>query len=152
MPDADRSALVKALADFPGRLAGAARTARAAALADRQVVPGEWGRAEIVRHLIAVERDIWQARLAQLAREDDPRWAWVEPGLEPGLDGASLDEIVATFVAARAETVDTVMALDDAGWARFGTHATYGVLDIAGLLRIAVDHDREHLEAITAAG
>ena len=143
----DRAEGQAAFATFPEELATAVHQVPVA-----PVVPGEWGPAEIVRHLIAVEREIWQARLAQLALEDDPHWTWVEPGLEPGFDDASLDEIVATFADARAETVATVMGLDDAGGARFGTHATYGVLDIAGLLRIAVDHDREHLEAITAAG
>lgn len=147
MPDADRPGLVAALAGFPERLAGAVQ-----ATADRPVAPGEWGPAEVVRHLIAVEREVWQARLAQIAVEIDPRWAWVEPGLEPLFDGAPLDEIVAAFAEVRAETVATILILDDAGWARSGTHATYGVLDVAGLMRIAVDHDREHLEAIARAG
>lgn len=116
------------------------------------MAPAEWGPAQVVRHLIAVEREVWHARLAQLALEDDPRWAWVEPGLAPGFDGAPLDEIVAAFAEVRAETVAAILILDDAGWARSGTHATYGMLDVAGLMRIAVDHDREHLEAITRAG
>lgn len=116
------------------------------------MAPAEWGPAQVVRHLIAVEREVWHARLAQLALEDDPRWAWVEPGLAPGFDGAPLDGIVAAFAEVHAETVAAILILDDAGWARSGTHATYGMLDVAGLMRIAVDHDREHLEAITRAG
>ena len=78
--------------------------------------------------------------------------SWTEPGLEPGFDGAPPDEIVAAFAEVRAETVATILILDDAGWARSGTHATYGMLDVAGLMRIAVDHDREHLEGIARAG
>ena len=35
--------------------------------------------------------------------------------------------------------------LDEAGWARTGRHATFGQLDAEGLLRLAVDHDEEHL-------
>jgi hypothetical protein len=34
--------------------------------------------------------------------------------------------------------------------ARTGTHDTYGVLDVAALLRLAIDHDREHLASVTA--
>ena len=52
------------------------------------------------------------------------------------------------FAKRRAKSVATVRALDEAGWARFGTHATYGRLDVAGLLRLAIDHDEEHLAGI----
>ncbi len=41
--------------------------------------------------------------------------------------------------------------LDDAGWARFGTHVTYGVLDVAGLLNLAIDHDEDHLAGLARA-
>lgn len=117
--------------------------------ADRAVAPGEWGPTEVIRHLIAVEDEVWQSRLAQLAAEDDPQWGWTEPGLAPGLDDAPLETIRALFAAARMTTVATIRALDDAGWGRYGTHATYGILDIEGLLRIAVDHDESHLEGLT---
>ena len=98
-----RAELVEAFAGFPDRLVVAARAA-----ADRPVVPGEWGPAEVVRHLIAVEGEVWQARLVRVATEDDPHWAWTEPGLAPGFDDARLDEILAAFAAARASTVATV--------------------------------------------
>jgi hypothetical protein len=139
----NREVLLEAFAAFPQRLGSAARAAAGA-----PVAAGEWGPAEVVRHLFAVEREVWQARLAQVAVEDDPQWGWTEPGPEPGLDGASLDTILAAFAAARAMTHAMVTALDDAGWRRFGTHATYGVLDVAGLLGLAIDHDREHLAGI----
>jgi hypothetical protein len=46
---------------------------------------------------------------------------------------------------ARVSTLTTLAALDDLGWARTGTHATFGVLDVAGLMVRAIDHDEEHL-------
>ena len=111
---------------------------------------GEWGPSEVVRHLIAVERAVWHVRFAQVAVDDDPQWDWTEPGPTPELEGASLDHILAVFAEARHQTVATVRAFDEAGWARHGTHATYGVLDVAGLLRMAVDHDEEHLAGLAA--
>lgn len=142
----NRAELVEAFAGFPARLGAAAR-ARAAEW--RPIPDGEWGPNETVRHLIAVEDEVWRSRFTRVAAEDDPHWAWTEPGLAPGFDDASLQEIVAAFAAARAATVATIRALDDAGWARFGTHATYGVLDVAGLLRIAIDHDEEHAASLS---
>jgi hypothetical protein len=139
----NHEALVGSFADFPARLAVAANAA-----AGRPVPAGEWGPAEVVRHLIAVESEVWQARLARVAAEDDPHWAWTEPGLAPGLEDAGLDQILAAFVAVRAETLATVQALDEADWARSGTHAIYGRLDIEGLLRLADDHDSSHLDSL----
>jgi len=137
-----RDELVETFAGFPRRLGVAAR-ARAAVW--RPIPAGEWGPCEIVRHLIAVEDEVWRSRLARVATEDDAHWTWTEPGLGQGFDDATLQEILAAFAAARAVTVATVQALDAAGWARSGTHATYGVLDVAGLLRLANDHDATHL-------
>jgi DinB superfamily len=140
----NRDELVEAFAGFPDRLDRAARTPM------RSAPPGEWGAAEIVRHLIAVEGEVWRSRLARVVVEDDPHWSWTEPGLAPGFEDAPIDTILAAFAAARASTVATVRALDGAGWARYGTHATYGRLDVAGLLELAIDHDEEHLEGIGA--
>jgi hypothetical protein len=139
-----RAELVESFAGFPDRLAPAARAA-----VDRPVAAGEWDPSEIVRHLIAVEDEVWQSRLARLVIEDDPHWPWTEPGLAPGFETAGLDEVLAAFSAARAKTAATVQSLDDGGWARTGTHKTYGVLDVEGLLRLAVDHDAEHLASLT---
>jgi hypothetical protein len=140
----NRAEVVSAFASFPELLGEAVRQAP-----DHPVQPGEWGPAEVVRHLIAVEGEVWQNRLAQVATEDDPHWSWTEPGLAPGFDDAPIDVVVAAFAAARAVTVTTVRTLDAAGWARFGTHATYGRLDVDGLLARAVDHDAEHLEGLS---
>jgi DinB superfamily len=142
-----RAELVEAFAGFPGRLGEAVQEAPRE-WERRPVAPGEWGAAGVVRHLIAVEGEVWQARLARVAAEDDPHWSWTEPGLAPGFDDAPIETILAAFAAARAATVATVRALDEAGWARFGTHATYGRLDVAGLLALAIDHDEEHRAGI----
>jgi hypothetical protein len=134
---------LEVFAGFPNRVDPEARHA-----AGQPAPAGEWGAAEIVRHLIAVEAEVWRPRLARVAVEDDPHWAWTEPGLAPGFDDAGLEEILAAFAASRATTTATVRALDEAGWARYGTHATYGRLDVEGLLRIAIDHDASHLEQL----
>lgn len=136
-----RDSLLERFAGFPDRLAAAARIAG-------PPPPGEWGAAEVVRHLIAVEGEVWQARLAAVIAKDEPRWAWTEPGLVPGFDDATLAEVLATFAATRAETVEILRRLDDAGWARAGIHATYGRLDVAGLIERAIDHDAEHLAGL----
>ena len=39
-------------------------------------------------------------------------------------------------------------ALGPEGWSRTGTPDTYGVLDVAGLMTVAADHDDEHLASL----
>jgi hypothetical protein len=140
--NAGRTDLVARLRAVPDALAAAARAASPEAPA-----PGEWTPSEVVRHLIAVEQEVWQPRLAQLEAEDHPTWPWTEPDRWAGNPGAPLDELLATYTAVRGRTMATLDALDDAGWARTGTHATFGVLDVAGLMGRAIDHDDEHLRS-----
>jgi DinB superfamily len=140
---ASRRAVLTAMAEYPARLATTARRA-----ATRATPDGEWSPEQVVRHLIAVETGVHQARLRDLATVAEPRWDWTEPGPWPDEPKLGLEGVIARFSAHRAETLAMVEALDAAGWARSGQHATFGTLDVAGLLRNAVDHDEEHLQGL----
>ncbi len=143
MTDDRRSILRRRLAEVPDRLAAAARAA-----GDRPVQSGEWTPADVVRHLIAVEDEVWHPRLHQLATQEHPRWRWVEPDRWPGSPGASLDDLLAVHAARRGATIDMLDALGEDGWARTGEHATFGVLDVSGLMARAIDHDDEHIASL----
>ena len=150
----ERSLLVARLISAPERVAVAAR--RKAALDEAGGGPpaGEWSAAEVVGHLVSVETAVWQARLDSLdARGDtEPAWTWTEPGPASEPEAATLEGALALFASLRAATVARVAGLDDARWARAGIHATYGRLDVAGLLEVAADHDDEHLAGMEARG
>lgn len=134
-----------------GAQAGAQAGAGAGAEAQTGPPAGEWSPRDVVAHLVAVEGVVWQARLDTLGPDrKEPSWSWTEPGpLEDGA-AATLEGALALFAAGRALTLARLAALDDAGWARTGIHATYGRLDVAGLMRIAAEHDDEHLDALEA--
>ena len=138
-------ALLDRLAGVPDRLATAARSAPAAPA-------GEWSPSDVVRHLIAVEEEVWHLRLRHLATEEHPIWAWAEPDRWQGEPDAPLDRLLEVYRVARQATVGMLAAFDNADWARTGTHETYGVLDVAALLEKAADHDEEHLSSLRAAG
>jgi hypothetical protein len=138
-----RSSLVAALEGFPDRLADAARAASAGA-----VVVGEWTPEQVVRHLIAVERDVHQGRLRDLETAAEPHWTWAEPGPWPGEPDLDIEGVAARFGEERASTVRALRALDEDGWARAGRHTTFGRLDVAALVRLAVDHDDEHFRSL----
>jgi DinB superfamily len=139
-----RAAALAELADFPMRLAVAARTA-----AGRPVEDGEWTPAQVVRHLVAVERQVHQGRLRDLETQPEARWGWTEPGPWTGEPELDLVGVLARFAAERQATLATLAGLDEAGWERAGTHETFGRLDVDGLVRNAVDHDAEHLGGLT---
>ena len=139
-----RDELVGRFAGFPSQFSAAATTAEG-----RPVPAGEWGPAEIARNLIAVEREVWWKRFTSIVNEYEPHWAWTEPGLEPGLEDATLDEVLARHAEVRARSVAILDGFDEAAWSRTGVHATYGRLDVTALLGIATDHDAEHLASLT---
>ena len=138
-----RDDLLAALSAFPGRVAAVVRGA-----ISRPDPPGEWTTEQVVRHLVAVETDVHQARLRDLASIDEPRWTWTEPGPWSGEPDLDLDGVLRRLASLRGATLGMVDVLDEAGWARSGQHATFGPLDVAGVLRNAVDHDDEHLAGL----
>jgi hypothetical protein len=147
---APRLAVVARLGACPARLAALARAVEQAE-AGSGPPEGEWTPRDVVAHLVAVEGVVWQARLDTLGPgRGEPAWAWTEPGPVEDPSAATLDGVFALFAAGRALTLARLEALDDAGWARAGVHATYGRLDVAGLMRVAADHDEEHLAALEA--
>jgi DinB superfamily len=134
--------LLDRLASVPDRLAVA--TAGAA-----PAPPGEWSPSDIVRHLIAVEEEVWHVRIRQLTSEEHPTWRWAEPDRWLGRPDATLDELLERYREERTATLGLLAALDDSGWERAGTHVTYGVLNVSGLLSKALDHDEEHLASLS---
>ena len=146
-----RRELLERLAAGPATIATVARRV-AAAESLSGTPPGEWTPREVVAHLAAVEAAVFQARLDQLASEPEPVWSWTEPGPLDTPETATLDGALEQFAALRSGTLARVTRLDEAGWSRAGTHATYGRLDVAGLLGVVVDHDDEHLAGLETRG
>ena len=113
--------------------------------------PGEWPLSTILIHLWLVEEVIWQARLRQMVAEDNPHWQWTEPNLEGAVaqwGQQPLPELAELFEERRKQTIDQLKELSEAGWARIGTHAVYGQMDVAGLCARILEHDEEHLEEL----
>ena len=147
-PPLDRQARLEAFAAFPRRLEAVARSA-----AERPTVAGEWGPSEVVRHLVAVEREVLQARLRASRQSRTTRTGAGRAGPRARPRGRSRSNaVLARFAARPARRRPTVRALDDAGWATLGDACDYGVLDVAGLLDLAIDHDEAHLEGLPAEG
>ncbi len=108
----------------------------------------EWPLSTILIHLWLAEDVIWQTRLRQMIEQDNPRWVWTEPNLDEAVaqqGNRPLTELAEQFAQRRQQTIDHLKGLSEAGWARIGTHATYGEMDVAGLCARILEHDEEHL-------
>lgn len=141
-------------AAFPADVRSAVRADEGgvAGAASVGATPGdECGPHEHIRHLIAVERAVWWSRFDELLAVPEPHWSWTEPGPDPTLVSVSLAELLDRFAADRAASVARLDAYRAADWDLAGVHDTFGRIDVERMLAIAADHDREHLEAITAA-
>ena len=140
MSNADlRAELTQRLEAIPARLA------QAAGGASGPIPEGEWSPADVIRHLIAVEEEVWHVRLHQLENEHRPHWPWHEPDRWQGSPDADLAELIEVYRDRRRATIETLDRLGEHGWQREGVHATFGVLDVAGLMTKAIDHDEEHI-------
>lgn len=136
-------AAIDAFAAFPNRLAGAVR-----AVADDPVPEGEWTPEQVVRHLIAVDEIVFQARFRDLGAGQGSRWSRTEPAPWSEEPSLTLDQVLDRFARMRAETVRVARSLDDAAWAQIGEHETFGPLDGDGVLREAIKHDEEHFTGL----
>jgi DinB superfamily len=146
-----RERLLGRLASAPDRLAAGARRATAIDETAGGPPPGEWTAREAPGHLVSVEVIVWQSRLDDLRRDrGTPAWAWSEPGLSTDPATVTLEGSIARFAEVRAATLARLVALDDDGWAREGIHATFGRVDVAGLMLVAADHDDDHIAALLA--
>lgn len=143
-----RAELVAAFAAVPARFAATVSSLGGDPDAPRA---GRWSVREEILHQLVVECVVWWRRLddlADLVADARPRWSTTEPELGTDPDARDTATLLSAFASARAATVKRIEALDDAGWARTGTHAKYGDLDVEGLIRLAFLHDEEHLTAL----
>ncbi len=141
-----QEALCRDLASTPAQIVDAARDHAESSM---PLVAGEWSARDVTLHLAVVEVGVWHVRLDALETGSFPEWPWVEPDRWSLPEGSGFEAAVDVFSAHRAATVRRLEELDQTGWQRRGRHATFGVLDVAALMRIALDHDEEHLRQIT---
>jgi hypothetical protein len=133
------------IAAIPGRVAAGAR-----ASSGEPPAPDEWTASDILRHLIIVDDEVWLPRLRQAQADDGPYWPDLVRVQWSGEPGAGQERLLEVFSGLRGELVELLDGLDDAGWARWGTHYKHGRLDVAGLLEVILEHDDEHVAAVEA--
>jgi len=116
-------------------------------IADDEHRVGAWTLRDIAAHLAATERECFEPRIRAMAAGESPRFEWYSND-ERDFDGLTLDGVLAEWSQTRARLVDFVRGLSRDERQRTGTHETYGQLTVDAYLRVALDHDRDHLGAL----
>jgi DinB superfamily len=151
MDQTARRALIERYRDGPRVVAEALGQIGEAEL-DARPTPGEWTVREIVHHLADSEMTS-AIRLRRLLVEDAPvitgydEEAFVRRLTADRPLAASLD----AFAAARRTTAEILERLEEADWARAGTHSESGRYSVEDWLEIYAAHAHDHAAQIGRA-
>lgn len=117
--------------------------------------PGTWSPFDVVGHLIHGERTDWMTRAHLILRPGGPhRFAPFDRfAQEEASRGHTLDDLLDTFAALRADTLRDLdaLALTDDALDSLGLHPDFGPVTLRQLLSAWVVHDLGHLAQISRA-
>jgi hypothetical protein len=108
---------------------------------------GEWTVRDVAAHLAACDSECFEPRVREMASGERPRFEFYSNDDRDFGDvelAAALDD----WSAARARLCGFVRDLSGDELNRVGVHDEFGKITIERYLEIALEHDREHLEAL----
>lgn len=82
----------------------------------------------------------------ELEAYDDSLWA-----IEHDYAARNSDDVIEAFTRMRAQLIETLSGLDDAGWQRTAHLENHGVITIAWLMERVLAHDENHIAEIMEA-
>ena len=108
---------------------------------------GAWSLRDIAAHLAASERDAFEPRIRAIAAGENPAFG-IYNNDDTDFSGVHLEEALDEWTETRGRLLDFVRGLTDEERARTGHHEQYGDITVDRYLRIALDHDRDHLRGL----
>jgi uncharacterized damage-inducible protein DinB len=143
-----RSVLIESLEATPRDLTRLLRPIDAAA-AQWRPAAHEWCIADVVAHLGYCEVP-YLARLRRVVEQENP----FEAALHPNQSAHDLDrplaDLLAEFVARRADTIAFLTSLEQRDWGRPLVHETIGPTKLRDQVQELVTHDNLHLEQVVS--
>lgn len=149
--DATRDRLER-MAGVADQLAAALEGHGVAAIAARPA-PEAWSATEILCHLRDIE-DFYMGRMRLMLVNDHPTLVVLDPdrwARERQYQRNDAQEALATFRAARAETLGFLCRLTPDEWDRTANHPLLGVITVRRIVHSMAKHDQVHLAQLERA-
>jgi len=108
---------------------------------------GAWNLRDIAAHLAATERECFEPRIRAMAAGQRPEFEWYSND-ERDFDGITLQSALTDWTDTRNQLIDFVRGLSDEERSRVGVHTKFGEVTVDAYLRIALDHDQDHLRSL----
>ena len=105
---------------------------------------GAWTLRDIAAHLATTEVECFEPRIRSMAAGERPEFEYYSND-QRDFDGIQLDSALLEWARTRTRLIDFVRGLSEEERNRVGMHKKYGEVTVDGYLRIALDHDRDHL-------
>ncbi len=108
---------------------------------------GAWNLRDIAAHLAATERECFEPRIRAMAAGERPAFEFYSND-DRDFDDTTLQSALSEWTETRARLIDYVRGLSEEERARVGVHKKFGELTVDGYLKIALDHDQDHLRSL----
>ena len=108
---------------------------------------GAWTLRDVAAHLAATETECFEPRIRAMAAGERPRFDYYSND-ERDFDGVSLQAALNEWADTRNRLIDFVRSLSEEERSRVGVHTKFGELTVDGYLRVALDHDQDHLKSL----
>jgi hypothetical protein len=150
--------LLAALARSADEVEAAARVALVAdgpvaAAAGMPSTDAEWTAAEILGHVCDGAR-VWGGRMRRVVREVDPELEPFDEALAlrvAGYHWKRLEPLLAEFRIVSEDTLAFLRGLTPDDWTRVGRHRALGRVALGDLVRIEMEHERDHAQQLREA-
>jgi hypothetical protein len=114
---------------------------------------GEWCAKECLGHIIEAERRGFNGRIRTILSTPDPYFqGWDQQAIERERNDCAraATDLLAEFIALRADSVALVNNLTEGDLQRGGTHEKVGYVRVNDLIQEWVHHDRNHFRQLQA--
>ncbi len=140
-----RQELIADLHRSQGRLAKQLQVV--AGVQDSRPDPEHWSFRSIAAHLAASEKECFLPRVELLSAEERPAFTPYSNS-DRDFSQHELAESLRAWTESRSALLQRVAGLPAEIWERQASHPHYGVLDLAALLQLILEHDLEHLDEV----
>ena len=108
---------------------------------------GAWTLRDVAAHLAATETECFEPRIREMAAGRRPQFEYYSND-ERDFEGVSLQAALTEWTGTRNRLIEFVRGLSEEERGRVGVHTKFGELTVDGYLRVALDHDQDHLKSL----